>query len=275
MNSLVKSLRLIFLLLSFVLTGNALAAKTLIFGTPPTQSYALTKKNYQPLADYLGEQIGRKIVVEPTKSFHEYTRKMKENHYDIILDGPHFIKYRIEKMNHNVLVKQPGVLKFAIVVKSNSDFETYKDLRNKRICSPATPHLGTLTILDLYPNPIGQPDLKPVQSFKDTIACVKNNKASAAIVRDKYWFKNVKDKKGLRVIYITKNNMPARGLTVNNATVSTSVQKAIVTALTNKKAKKLIKNALSTIGGKKFVKAKESEYTNLNELLSMVWGFHR
>jgi ABC-type phosphate/phosphonate transport system substrate-binding protein len=270
------SSRLLIILLSILVTNSAIAAKSkaLIFGTPPTQSYELTKKNYQPLADYLSKQIGQQVIVKPAKSFHEYTRKMKNSYYDIILDGPHFIKYRIEKMKHIVLVKQPGKLKFAIVVSSDNDIKNYKELMNKRVCSPATPHLGTLTFLDLYSNPIRQPLLIPVQSFKHAIACVKDNKAVAAVVRDKFWFKKVKNKKDLKVLYITKNDMPARGLSVNKITVNDLTQHKIISALTSKKAKKLIKKALSTVGGTKFVKAKQAEYANLNELLSMVWGFH-
>jgi len=270
------SLRLIVLLFSFMFVGNAVAAKSkaLFFGTPPTQSYEVTKKNYQPLADYLSKKIGTKIIVKPAKTFHEYTRQMKKGYYDIILDGPHFIKYRIEKMEHVVLVKQPGKLKFAIIVNSKSKIKNYKELMNQRVCAPATPHLGTLTFLDLYPNPVRQPLLIPVQSFKHAIACIKSGKSIAAVVRDKFWFKKVKNKKDLKVLYITKNDMPARGLSVNKVTVKYATQKKIILALTSGKAKKIIKKALSTIGGTKFVKAKQAEYANLNELLSMVWGFH-
>jgi len=252
----------------------AFAADTLIFGTPPTQSYELTKKNYQPLANYLSERIGQTVIVKPAKSFYEYTRIMKNNGYDIILDGPHFVKYRIDKMQHQVLVKQPGKLKFVIVVKSESKINNLKQLLNQRVCSPSTPHLGTLSFLELYPNPVRQPLLIPVQSFKHAIACVTNNTATAAVVRDKYWIKKIKDKKGLKVIYITENNMPARALSVNNQKVNKKTQTKIISALTDEKAQSLIKKALSTVGGTKFIKAEQAEYAELHELLSMVWGFH-
>jgi len=108
-------------------SGSVLAENPLIFGTPPTQSTALTKTNYQPLANYLGKVIGRKIAVKPAATFHEYTRKMKAGYYDLILDGPHFIKYRIEKMKHIVLVKQPGELKFAVVVRKDSKLKVIKN----------------------------------------------------------------------------------------------------------------------------------------------------
>ncbi len=274
MISRLNILRLIIYFLFFLISFNAVAEDILIFGTPPTQSYELTKRNYGELANFLSEKIGRTVVIKPSHSFHEYTRKMKNNYYDIILDGPHFIKYRIDKMKHQVLVKQPGKLNFAIVVNENSTIKDFNELYNKRVCAPATPHLGTLTFLELYKNPIRQPLLIPVQSFRQAIACVKNNKAIAALVRDKFWFKKVKDKTGLKVIYITETDMPARALSVNKSKVDIETQLKLVEVLTSEKSESVIKKALSTVGGKKFVKAEQSEYANLHELLSMVWGFH-
>lgn len=249
-------------------------AKELVFGTPPTQSPEVTARIFQPLADYLGKVSGHKIVVKPAKNFHEYTRKMRNDEYDLILDGPHFIKYRIDKMGHNVLVKQPGDLQFAVVVAADSPVSDYNNLVGKRVCSPGVPHLGTLTFLDLYTSPIRQPVLRPVQSFKDAIECVRGGKATAAVVRDKFWLKKVKNKQGLKVIYVTKTKMPARGLTVNNKTVDKVTQQRIMSALLGTKSQELVQQALSTVGGKRFVKADHNEYARQEELLAQVWGFH-
>ncbi len=259
---------------SLVFSSHALA-RDLVFGTPPTQSPEVTLRNYQPLADYLGKITGQKIVLKPAKNFYQYTRKMRNNEYDLILDGPHFIKYRLDKMQHTVLVKQPGDLRFAIVVANDSPITDHQQLISKKVCSPSVPHLGTLTFLGLYSNPIRQPTMKPVQGFKHAIDCVRSGKATAAVVRDKYWLKKVKDKQGLKVIYVTKNKMPARGLTVNTATVDGGTQERIKQALLSDKSQALVKQALSTIGGSRFVTADQVEYASQEELLTMVWGFHR
>jgi len=89
-----------------------------------------------------------------------------------------------------------------------------------------------------------------------------------------FGYKKVKNKEDLKVIYITETKIPARGLTVNTTIIDLDSQKALITALTSDDAKALIKTALSTVGGSKFIKADQSEYANLTEVLSMVWGFH-
>lgn len=273
MSKLLRPNGALLLLVAFI-PNIAYANEKLIFGTPPTQSPEVTLVNYQPLADYMGEMIGRKIVVEPAKTFYGYSKKMRSGHYDIILDGPHFIKYRIDKMHHVVLVKQPGDLKFVVVVNRKSNINHYNDLFNQRVCSPASPNLATLTYLDLYKSPIIQPITVSVRSFKNAIECVKASKAKAAVVPIKFWLTKIKKKNGLKVIYITKNKMPARGLSVNKKTISVAERRKLIYALTNITSKSLVKKAMSTVGGSHFVKASQSEYTRIHSVLSLVWGFH-
>jgi ABC-type phosphate/phosphonate transport system substrate-binding protein len=249
------------------------ATAELVFSTPPTQSPQTTIKNYQPLVDYLSETIGKKIVIEPAKNFQEYTKNMRDGKYDLVFDGPHFISWRIEKQHNVVIAKQPGELHFAIIVKDNSGVNELRDLWAQPVCSPPVPHLGTLSLLDLYANnPIREPEIVPVQSFKDALQCVRDGKAVAALVRDTFWFK-VANKQGLKLIHITSRKLPARGLTVNNR-VNKLEQDMIIQALTSKKGQEFSEKAMSTIGGGQFVKANTSEYQDIDELIKIVWGFH-
>lgn len=251
----------------------ALAESTdLVFATPPTQSVETTKKNYQPLVDYLSQTIHKKIILKPARNFQEYTKNMREGRYDLIFDGPHFINWRIQKQHHVVVAKQPGELHFAIIVKKNSSISQLRDLWAVPVCSPAVPHLGTLTLLEIYSNPIREPTIIPVQSFKHALQCLRDDRAVAALVRDKYWFKKA-DKRGLKVLFITKKKMPARGLSVGQR-VNKSLQRKITTALTSKEGRAFSEKAFSTIGGGKFVRANTREFSDLGEIIKIVWGFH-
>jgi len=273
MNIIVK--RFIFGLIFFfvVFKGVVLAeAPPLIFSTPPTQSPEITLKNYQPLVDYISQGINRKIILEPAESFQEYTKKMRAGRYDMVFDGPHFINWRMHNQQHVVVARQPGELHFAIIVKDDSRYSKLRDIWTLPVCSPSVPHLGTLTLLELYSNPIREPVIVPVQSFKKGLECLREGRGIAALVRDKYWFKKA-DQSGLRVLYITKRKMPARGLTVNNR-VSKKSQKIITQMLTSEKGRRFSEKAFSTIGGGKFVTAKAADFRNLDETLKMVWGFH-
>ena len=92
-------------LLYFLSISNVIAKthKHLIFSTPPTQTAQATLKNYTPLVDYLSKSIGQPIDIEPAHNYQEYTSKMRKGEYDIVLDGAHFIKWRIDKLHHRVI----------------------------------------------------------------------------------------------------------------------------------------------------------------------------
>ena len=264
---------MVFILLLVFISTPSVMAKDLIFATPPTQSPEATLKNYQPLVDYLSQTIGQTIVIDPAHNYQEYTKKMREGLYDIVLDGAHFIKWRIEKQHHVVIAKQPGDLHFVVVVKKNSKFKDMKDLWTKPICSPPVPHIGPLTLLALYNNPIREPVIVPVDSFKSGLECLQKGHGVAVLLRDKYWVNAVKDKSNLRVLYVTTRKLPARGLTVSPH-ISVTAQKKITEALTSAKGREYTEKAFSTVGGGKFVRADTKEFDSLEEVIQLVWGFN-
>lgn len=260
-------------LLWFTAAGSLQAADELVFSTPPTQSPAQTIENFQPLVEYLTQVSGRKITIKPARNFYEYAREMRAGKYDIVFDGPHFIKYRIDKLHHVVLAKQPGDLRFVVVVKKDTSYKTLNDLVTRKVCAPRVPHLGTLTFIELYQNPMRQPDMLPVQGFGPALKCLDDGKAQAAVLRDKFWLNKVQDKADYRVIYTTERKMPARGVTISSR-VDADTRQRIASALVNLQGKRYLEKAFSTFGGSRFVLAEQKEYDGLEDLLQIVWGFH-
>jgi phosphonate transport system substrate-binding protein len=265
--------RVALLVLLYFISAPSVMAKALIFATPPTQNAETTLKNYQPLVEYLSKTIGQTIVIDPAHNYQEYTSKMRKGMYDMVLDGAHFIKWRIEKQHHVVIAKQPGDLHFVVVVKKNSKYKDEKDLWTKPICSLPVPHIAPLTLLAHYNNPIREPVIVPVESFKSGLACLQKGEGVAVLLRDKFWQKAVKDKSNLRVLYVTKRKLPARGLTVGPR-VSLIAQKKITDALISAKGREYTEKAFSTVGGGKFIHANTKEFDSLEEVIQLVWGFN-
>jgi len=261
------------LLLIYSISISHAMANRLVFSTPPTQSAELTVKNYQPLVDYLSKTIGQTIDIEPAHNYQEYTSKMRKGEYDLVLDGAHFIKWRIEKQRHNVVAKQPGDLHFVVVVKNESKIKTERDLWTKSLCSLPVPHIAPLTLLAHFNNPVREPSIIPVKSFKDGMACLEKGNGVAVLLRDKYWQKAVKDKSKYRVVYTTKRKLPARGLTVSDR-VSKGDQTKIANALTSDKGREYTEKAFSTVGGGNFVQANTKDFDSLDEVIELVWGFN-
>jgi sulfur transfer complex TusBCD TusB component (DsrH family) len=158
-------------------------------------------------------------------------------------------------------------------VKKNSKFRNLKDLWTKPICSLPVPHIAPLTLLAHVNNPITEPVIVPVTSFKSGLKCLQKGDGVAVLLRDKYWQKAVKDKSDYRVVYVTKRKLPARGLTVSPRVSSISKRK-ITKALISAKGREYTEKAFSTVGGGKFVRANTKDFDSLDEVIQLVWGFN-
>lgn len=262
-----------------LLPGNpAFAAEkdVISFTTAPTQSLKKTQELYGPLVEYLAKKTGENIKLVPARNFLEYTSKMRKGEYDIIFDGPHFVSWRMNKVNHVPIARLPGKLVFGAIVKDGGVINDIKQLIGKKVCAVNSPNLATLMVLDSFPNPVQQPVIVSSRSFKDAFACLKTGKGQAAFIPMGFWKKFKKKGKidGLRVLYTTKKKpLPTRTFSISqrlDAATRSNIQQALLNTGGEAGAQPLLKR----FNRKKFVDAPSSEFKGLSRLLLSVWGFH-
>lgn len=270
-------LRLGFGLAAALATLAAQAAETIVFSTPPTQPPDVTRRNFQPLVDYLTAKVGVKVELVPAHSFLEYANKMRAGEYDMLFDGPHFIAWRLKHLDHTVLAKLPGKLRFYVVVRGDVEVGKVPDLVGKRVCGPASPNLATLSFIDEFPNPARQPIVVPVKSFRAALRCLRTKRSVASVFRDKFWDTKVpeEEKEGLRVLAVIDRNIPDRGFSITRH-VDEATRRRLREALVATSDTEIAARVLASIGGAKkgFVPATDAEYRGLERLLRPVWGFH-
>ena len=68
----------------------------LILTAPPRETPEDGHVVYAPLAEYLSQFLGESVIYEHPINWKEYEKRMKNDEYDIIFDGPHFAAWRIE-----------------------------------------------------------------------------------------------------------------------------------------------------------------------------------
>ena len=129
----------------------------LVFAAPPRETSEQGKEIYQPIAEYLSKVIGKKIVYKYPGTWGVYRTEMLKGSYDLIFDGPHFNSYRMEKLNHNILVKIPERHEFAVIVRKEQKFSALSQMAGYTFCTHAPPNLGTLVLLSQFDNPARQP----------------------------------------------------------------------------------------------------------------------
>lgn len=204
------------------------AQAELILTSPPRENAAKGQQQYGPLAAALTELLGEKVSYQQPKGWLFYQRDMRQDDYDIVFDGPHFISWRILQFDHTPVAKLPGKLAFVVVSrKSDSSVKELDDLVNQPVCAIAPPNLSTLTILALYANPVRQPRLVSAKGGAPGVYKEFNKgECKAAILRDKFFDKKLtdEDRAQLKVLYRSQP-ISNQGITVSSRVTEEQRQK--------------------------------------------------
>jgi len=140
-------------------------------------------KHFGPIADYLSEKLGRKVVYKHPGTWGGYQSDMQAGAYDIVFDGPHFVSWRIEKLHHNVLVKLPGVLKVVGFVRAdNKARQSAQSVGRSRHLCPRAAQPRTSVAQSEFSNPSRQPNFIIMEGFGAIYQGVLEGKCIAGIV---------------------------------------------------------------------------------------------
>lgn len=253
-------------------------AQELIMTAPPREKPEAGKKLYGPIAAHLSKLLGKKVVYEYPKNWLNYQRDMRNDKYDIVFDGPHFISWRMAHLDNNVVVKLPGTLVFHLVTaKDNKEINSTEDLVGKKICGISMPNLSTLSILAAYPNPVRQP---VIVGIKGGMGAVNKNykagKCEAAVFRRAFFNKKLskQDRESYKIIYTSKP-VPNQGISVSKR-VTARERSMLVQSFTYGDGVKATTGILRRFGGKakNFIKATTEEYQGHNMLLEgIIFGW--
>ncbi|NOX44062.1 MAG: phosphate/phosphite/phosphonate ABC transporter substrate-binding protein [Gammaproteobacteria bacterium] len=264
-------------LLTLLLFSNAQAE--LILSAPPRESLKAGNKLYGPLAKHLTELLGEKVTYQHPPNWLHYQRELRNDVYDVIFDGPHFISWRIKHLKHSVLVKLPGSLEFYIVIKkSDEKIKNLTDLIGKKICAISPPNLATMTVIDQFKNPVRQPEIFPVRGgFRQVAKKFSSGACDAAVFRSNFYNKKLTDETRANTKKLFASTpLPNQAISVSSR-VTNSNKNKIVQSLTHGEGLEIARDIVTRFGGKKtksFIVANQKEYmTQVNLLEGVVFGW--
>lgn len=248
--------------------------EVLVLSAPPRDGAEGGIKRFGPIADYLSEKLGRKVVYKHPATWGGYQTDMQAGVYDIVFDGPHFISWRIEKLRHNVLVKLPGALKVVGFVRAdNKRIKQVTQLAGQNICAHAPPNLGLLSLQNEFNNPSRQPNFITMEGFGAIYQGVIGGKCVAGIVPKKNLLQ--KDPRGeqTRIVY-EHSPFPQQAFTAG-LRLSDEEQNKIVAALMAPEAEAVLTEFRQAYAFKgSFVRANNAEYDDYGVYLKPVQGFY-
>lgn len=251
-----------------LLAASPVRAESLRLAVQPVLSPDDTTQSFAPLARYLSQATGHSIQLVTANDFLSYWTTMKRGQYDLVLDGPHFTDYRVQRMGYRLVAKVRDVVSYSLVTSERNPVLDPSDLVAKAIATSPAPSYGGLVLLrQLFPNPARQPRVVDASSTREAINHVLEGRADAAFVPTPF----VAQTAGLYTVYTTPQH-PHIALsaapTVPQAVVE-KLRQALLTAESGKDGRDML--TLARIPG--FEPATPEQYRGFLSLLSETWGF--
>jgi ABC-type phosphate/phosphonate transport system substrate-binding protein len=165
--------------------GSIAGAAEYTFSVEPSYPPDRAKEIYQPLMSYLQKATGQQFKLVTARSYHFYWRDIHAiSKTDFAFDEAHLADYRIKHDQYQPLVHTAEPTSYTLVT-SNADLakKGLTGLVGHSIISMPSPSLGYTLLLEFYPNPVSQPDIRSsVASWRDALEPVFSGDVDAAMI---------------------------------------------------------------------------------------------
>lgn len=253
--------------------GVQVARADLVLSAPPRETPEAGLKTYGPLAEYLSKAIGEKVEYRYPDNWGIYQALMTKGEYDLVFDGPHFVSWRIQRLQHEPLAALSGRLSFVVVaLQSDPQVRVVKDLAGKKVCGHAPPNLATLTLFDQFSNPARQPRLVETKGFDGAYQGLLAGKCVGTVLPLEV-HKKLDGAARTRVLY-TSPAFTNQALTTGPR-VSAQIRQKIANALLQPEGKLASRQVAMNFGGSEFVAVTRADYAGYDDLLKSTWGFEQ
>lgn len=257
---------------ALLLIAGPAVAVDLVMTAPPRESAEDGNRLYGPLARHISKLIGAKVVYQHPRNWLNYQREMRDDKFDIVFDGPHFIAWRIAHLRHDVLVRLPGELEFYLVsAKNDKTVDSLDNLIGQRVCGISPPNLSILTVLDRFRNPVRQPVIIGIKGGMGKVyQAFAAGKCKAAVLRSTYFKKKLTPGQRARLkILFQSTPLPNQGISVSRR-LNADAKNKILRSLAFGSGVKISAPILKRFAGKNakaFIPARNEEYAGYNLLL--------
>lgn len=241
------------------------------FAVEPTYTPERAREVYEPLINYLNRTTGHRFKLVTSRNYAVYwndIRKRRDLHF--VFDEAHFTDFRIQRFNYQPLVRSSVDSSYSLLTQDMVEEGNVQAFVARSLVTMPAPNLGFALLLEFFPNPMQQPDLRSLAtSWRDTVEIVFAGEADAAMVptwlRDQY--PNLES-------VVTTREFP--GPAVSAAPdVPEDVRKAVRDALLSLHEDQELYEVLNELGTPQFIEASSREYRGSEQMLKNFYGYNQ
>lgn len=173
----------VFLLASF---AGAVIAQPLQMVVQPNLPPSQTKQVYQPLADYLTQQLNQEVQLIVPRNFQSHWRDIKNGAIvDLAIEEAPLTDYRVNYKNFKPLVRGENSTSYSLV-SLDSSYNNRDDLVGLPVASMPAPSTGYLVLARWYDNPLSQAQIiSSAISWDDAVQQIWEGEVEGAILPSK------------------------------------------------------------------------------------------
>ncbi|MBK8069464.1 MAG: PhnD/SsuA/transferrin family substrate-binding protein [Rhodanobacteraceae bacterium] len=241
------------------------------FAVEPVYTPERAREVYEPLINYLNASTGQtfKLVVARNYAFYwNDLRNRKDLHF--VFDEAHFTDFRIQRYGYVPIVKSSIPSSYSLLTQEDvAEGNVQAFVARSTVTMPA-PNLGFALLLEYFPNPMQQPDLRSLAtSWRDTVEIVFAGEADAAMVPT--W---LRDQYPNLIPVITTREFPGPAVSAS-PDVPDEVKTAVREALLKLHEDQNLYEVLNELGMQQFVEAAASEYKGSELMLKNFYGYNK
>lgn len=154
------------------------------FAVEPTYTPERAREVYEPLMNYLNRTTGHTFKLVTARNYAFYwndVRKRKDLHF--VFDEAHFTDFRVQRFNYEPIVKSSIPSGYTLLSQDDVEDGNVQAFVARSLVTMPAPNLGFALLLEFFPNPMQQPDLRSLAtSWRDTVEIVFAGEADAAMV---------------------------------------------------------------------------------------------
>ena len=172
------------LALLFGLGGTSADDAAIEIGIIPTLSTRTILTTYQPLREYLEEQIKQPVILVTAPDYQTFIERTQRGEYRFVITAPHFARLAQAEAGYVPMVRVKRELRGILVVRADSNIKTINDLRGKIVSTPENIAVVTMLGLQLLREhglePGRKVTVRAYASFNSAVLAVQNGESDAA-----------------------------------------------------------------------------------------------
>ena len=255
--------------LALSVAAGAVRAAEYTFAVEPTYTAEKAAEVYKPLIDYLNRTTGEKFTLVASKNYHFYWSDLRANKkWSFVFDEAHFTDYRIKRFSYEPLVRTAENTSYVLLSQDEVPNNDPQGLVAKSITTMPAPSLAFSLLLEIFPNPMQQPDIRTnPTSWKDTVDIVFAGEADSAMVPNWLYmqYPNL-------IPVVTTREFPGAAISVA-PDVPAEVKQKVKEALLKLHEDQDMYNVISELGISQFVEANAGEYAGSEKMLKNFFGY--